>query len=376
MGKIISLLILSIGLFLPTVSGIAQEGTPTPEVGILVRGFLANHTTGEPGPEGLELMLHAWDESGAARGMVHGVSGPDGVFELEGVIVEAGVFYAVMARYEGVAYFSEPVTVGEDGTLPNIEVAIYETTSDTTEIYLDVFQVGVGTGQGGLAIAELYMLSNRGNRTVVGSNDLGEGEGGPLMFSLPPDAANVSFPSASPERYRVFPGGFFDTGGLRPGDGTGHVLVNYILPYEEDSLTLIRPVPFDLGEVKVFIPHQLGLQVEISESMAEGVKVMSSSAEAFEVYSLGPLQQGDSVELIVTGTLPSQSPLASDQALTSVLRFDPGLYWVASILGVTLIISGLWWWRRTKDLEVEMSPGHEVEPLDEVENLLEEVQRG
>jgi len=278
MRRFISIFILSSVLLLPAGPGFAQEGTPITEEGILVQGFLSNRTTGEPGPEGIEVMLHAWDESGAARGMVHSVSGPRGG-KFEGVTVEEGLFFAVMAVYQGATNLSETFVADEDGRLPEIEVPIYETTTDTTDINIDLLHLVIGTGQGGLMVAEYYALSNHGGRTVVNSGALEQGREDTLVFTLPPHAANISFPSANPKRYRVFPGGFADTSGISPGVGTSQVVLTYVLPYEE-SLTLTRLIPFDINEIKVFIPHQLGLQVEVPESNDQGVEMLGSSSEA------------------------------------------------------------------------------------------------
>ncbi|MEE8121836.1 MAG: hypothetical protein V3T55_09920 [Anaerolineales bacterium] len=365
MRKIISILFLLTVLIPPAGPGLAQEGTPIPEEGILVQGFLFNRTTDEPGPDGIEVMLHAWDESGAARGMVHGVSGPGGAFEFEGVNVEQGVFYAVMAVYQGATNLSETFVADEDGRLPEIEVAIYETTTDTTNINIDLLHIVIGTGQGGLTVAEYYALSNQGDRTVVSSGALEQGREDTLVFTLPPHAANISFPSANPKRYRVFPGGFADSSGISPGVGTSQVVVTYVLPYEVGPLTIIRPVPFDVGEIKVFMPHQIELQLDVLDGTEEGVKMLGSNAEAYEVYALGPLQQGDPVELVVTGTLPSPSLPAGEDTIIINAGTRPSLLWGASILGVALITGGLWWWRRGE----ERSAGEEVlgpgESLDE-----------
>jgi hypothetical protein len=358
MRRFISIFILSSVLLLPAGPGFAQEGTPIPEEGFLIQGFLFNRTTGEPGPEGIEVMLHAWDESGAARGMVHGVSGPGGVFEFEGVNVEQGVFYAVMAVYHGVTNLSETFVAHEDGELPEIEVPIYETTTDTNDINIDLLHLVIGTGQGGLTVAEYYALSNQGDRTVLNSGALEQGREGTLVFTLPPHASNISFPSANPKRYRVFPGGFADTSGITPGVGTSQIVLTYVIPYE-DSLTLTRLIPFDINEIKVFIPHQLGLQVAVPESNDQGVEMLGSNSEAYDVYTLGPLQPGSHFDTIMTGTLPG---LSSASKNSSMVRDEPGtgILLGASILGMTLIIGGLWLWRREK----VQRGGDEVEPLD------------
>lgn len=342
-------LIMLVLLTLPETT-FAQEETPPANAGILVRGQILNRTTGEPAPEGLNLMLHVWDEAGSPKGMVHGVSGPEGVIEFEDVVVEKDLFYVVMVTYQGATYYSDPVAALEDGVLETIDVGIYETISDPSEVRADLFYLVFGFSQGGLSVSEIYGLSNLGERTVANIFTLEDGEEATFNISLPIDAANVSFPSAPPNRYVTREGGFSDTQPLVPGVGSGQIRVNYILPYESE-LTLSRSLPFKTEEVNIYIPHEIGVSMTVLEAEYQGVELIGMESTAYELYRLGPLGKGDHVEITFSGT-PINLSSSEDQQVRSN-SFEPGVLIGGAALGVALLVFGFWLWRREEVVEPE-----------------------
>ncbi len=221
MRVVLALLGMVVAVALASMPARAQEITPTPEGSqIAVRGVITNRSESGEVRAGIEVMLHAWDSEGAARMMLHGTSNADGSFVFEGVELEPVLTYAVMATYQDVAYSSNPVQPIA-GELPFIEVPVYETTSDIGGAVIDLLYIVIGTGQGGLAISEFYALSNSLDRTISEALTLEDGTSATLVFALPPEAANATFPPAPRERFRVFPGGFADLQPLisREGDG-------------------------------------------------------------------------------------------------------------------------------------------------------------
>jgi hypothetical protein len=349
MRNSIALMIALIFLSASVVPVSAQDGTPPAPSATMVTGALVNRTTGEPGPEGIELMLHVWDEAGVDRGMIHGVSGPGGEFEITDVPVEAGLFYVVMAIYRDASYLSETAVADEQGQLSEFEVPIYETTSDQGEISIDLIHLVLGSGQGGLTVGEYYALSNRSDRTVAEAVTLEDGSMATMVFSLPSGAASVNFPS-SPDRFRLFGEGFADTRPLPPGVGVSQVIVSYVLQYQ-DGLLLDRTLPFATERVNVFLPQSLGLNLELKDAEYMGVETLGTIPEAYQVYQLGPLKQGDLIELQFSGELAPptlvqgvQQTLPPESATPSQLMIG------AAVLGAAMILSGAWWlWRLKTD---------------------------
>jgi hypothetical protein len=360
--RAVSTLLLAITFFVPTQTYKAQDGTPPPDEKSLIRGTIVNHTTGEFGPEGTELMLHIYDGDGNSLGMTHGITGPDGWFEFEDTRAEQHLIYLVMATYQGATHISEPVSLDVEGELPLIEVPIYETTTDAAELLIDQLHFLLGTGQGGLTVAEFYTLSNLGNRTIIGSMDTDEAGVGNIAFTLPHDAANVSFPSASPERFQVFPGGFSDTSSIPPGVRSRQVVVSYVLPYESSSV-ITRTLSFDVNQISILVSQQSGLQVTVVEPYEQAVEFLGTNSDAFDVTSLGSMPVGSTLDISVAGSSPNPSspeiqsrPGLSDTATSGALLG-------AATLGLALIIWGVWWWRRNDDLPGDESKEEAIELL-------------
>jgi len=330
-------------LLLPIMDLAAQEDDPPQNEGITVVGTIVNKNREGSVPEGLSIMMHAWDQTGSARGMVHGESGPGARFAFENFVVEADVFYAVMVIYQDATYVSEPSVIQEDGGLLPFNVEIYETGKDLSGVKIDLLQIIIGNSQGGLSVAEIYGLSNQGERTVAEAVTLSDGRDATIKFTLPEGAASVQFPGSSDDRFVTFPGGFADQKPLVPGEGSGQIFVSYILVYE-DGISLTRSVPFDTSSVKLFIPHESGLS--FVPNGAEYVGIQTSGVdEAYEQYSLGSLMAGEEYTLTLTGSLETpeiQSMTSSSENASINNEILIGLV----VLGIVLISIGIWWWRR------------------------------
>jgi hypothetical protein len=304
-------------------------------------------------------MLHVWDKAGSPMGMVHGVSGSEGMIEFEDVVVEKELFYVVMVTYQGATYYSDPAEALQDGVLEPIDVGIYESTSDPSEVRADLIYLVFGFGQGGLTVSEIYGLSNLGERTVANTFKLEDGEEATFNVSLPIDAANVSFPSAPPNRYVTREGGFADTRPLVPGVGSGQIRVNYILPYESE-LTLSRSLPFKTDEINVYIPHESGVSMTVLDAEYQGVELIGTESTAYEWYRLGPLSKGEHVEVTLSGAPPNISPEETTQASTK--KVEPGVLIGGAALGIALLVFGIWLWLREEVVETEEDMVEDLSP--------------
>ena len=178
-------LLLALALAAPAV---AQTPVPPQTMPVSsstqVIGTIVNRTEGGAAPDRLDLVLHAWDADLNERLMLDGQSSPDGTFRFEDVPVEPELLYSVMATYEGVSYFSEPVGAIEGEDLPPFEVPIYETTTDTSQIQIERMHVMFLASHAGLEVAEVYSLSNLGDRAVKAAVSAGRWHTGDIRVSV------------------------------------------------------------------------------------------------------------------------------------------------------------------------------------------------
>lgn len=357
--KLSSVLILALLLLLLlAIPALAQDRTPpetpTPQWSGTVSGRIINNTPGGTVPESVSLMLHAWDESFTEKLMRHAESAPDGSFRFDEVRFEPGLTYAVMATYQGVTYFSDPATVTEGEDTLELEVPIYETTTDASLVLVDRMHIIFAPGQGGLTVTELYSLSNLGDRTITGTITLEDGGMATLRFPLPEDAANVGFNDDYGGRFVQVPGGFADTAPLLPGQGSGRVVASYVLPYS-DGMTFSYTAPYITGGVNLLLPADSGLALSGEGLIDGGVRTLGAGA-TFAIFTHDALEAGESLRVVLTGDLAGMGVAdQEDVALAGRTAFSARTSILVGgvVLGLALVVTGLWWLRQAAEDEAE-----------------------
>jgi hypothetical protein len=322
----------------------AQEDPP-PAPGKTVSGAVINLTTGEPAPGGLSVMLHGWGADGEQKTMLHGESGLGGTFRFEDVQLHADVLYSAMAVYLDVTYFSPPTQLLDDGALESLRVEVYETISSDDQVTVDQHHIILGFAQGGLSVAEIYAITNGGDRAVKDAIQLEDNRSATLQFPLPSGAANLSFPTAPGDRFIPRSGGFADTRPLIPGARSGQVVVTYILQYE-DELILEHIVPYDTEKISVFLPHTSGLSLDIEAAEYLGVETFADG-QSYETYVLEASSAGDRLALPLSGR-PEAQAIGMGSETLSESGSGEGIALGIGVLGLTLIVTGVWWWRRER----------------------------
>ncbi|HEY4720361.1 MAG TPA: hypothetical protein VII92_00830 [Anaerolineae bacterium] len=332
----------------------AQTQTPPPPVArtAIVSGKIVNRTEGGSVPAQLDLVLHAWDQQVfSEKLMLDGKSNPDGTFRFEDVPITDGLLYGVMANYNGVSYFSQPVPAG-DQPLTDLEVPIYETTTDGSKVQIAQAHVLFLSSHAGLEVAEVYSLSNSGTRTVQGALKLADGKAATIQFPLPPDATNVTFPD-NRDRFVRTPDGFADTAPVVPGENAGQIIVNYILPYQS-GMTFSYTAQLPTGGLSFLIDDSSGLTASGDGLSDAGAQSMGDGSK-FAMLKHAALQPGEKVAITLSGELQLKAPPTQPQAESqSSLAASPITAGVPNVpiviggivIGLTLIVLGLWWFRR------------------------------
>ncbi len=347
------LILIVVALTLIRVSPVVAQ-TPTPPTAAaktaIVSGKIVNRTEGGSVPAQLDLVLHAWDaQDFSEKLMLDGKSNLDGTFRFEDVSIEDGLVYGVMANYNGVNYFSQPVPA-DSPSLTNLEVPIYETTADDSQVQITQAHVVFLSSHAGLEVAEVYSLSNSGTRTVQGAVKLADGKAATIQFPLPPEATNVTF-SATGDRFVRTAAGFADTAPLVPGEKTGQIIVNYVLPYKS-GLTYSYSAQLPTGGINFLIDNSSGLTANGDGLTDMGVQTTGDGAK-FAMLERGALQPGEKVALTLSGELkaPPAEAQTQSQASAAVSPSTPDTATLivaigGVIVGLLLVAFGIWWFRR------------------------------
>ncbi|MEJ2448279.1 MAG: hypothetical protein P8Y37_10145, partial [Anaerolineales bacterium] len=140
----------------PTVP--AEEGSVIVDVQDQTGGVLLD--------SGLEISLEGYDQFEQVYQDILTVPA-DGKVTFQEVPFEPGRVFFASVPYGGAIYRSEVVQVDQETSL-NLQLQIFETTTDTSGLLIDRLHVLVEFPQPGMAqVTEIFILSNLGDTTIV-----------------------------------------------------------------------------------------------------------------------------------------------------------------------------------------------------------------
>jgi len=360
LGVLVSLWLAVLTLFIAVSRVAAQGETPPPSRTGTVFGQIANGTEGGEIPGDRALMLHAWDDKGETV-MLDGKADASGAFRFENVPMEDGWVFAVMLSYKDVTFFSGSAEVKPETNELALPLIVYETTPDVSGVRVSQMHVFLDFVPGKLTVGEIYVLSNTGDRAVVGGLTLPaqRGKTATLEFTLPAEANEVRFEGEDTARFVITPEGFADTGAVLPGEGTAQVIVTYVLPYTS-GMTLVHAVNQPVEAMNVLMRADAGVTLA-GDALSEPAQREVQTGETFNIYAAGPLAPGESLAVTLSGEptyrmadgMSGAATGASAPALSATLN-RWAIPIAGGLLGVALIAVGVWWWRRGGKIEAEL----------------------
>ena len=349
-------LLLGIALVLLTVPVRAQTPTPSPTTQPVptgeVTGFIINRSPGGNIPESLSVMLHILDQNYNQLGMLHAQSQPDGSFLFEDAPLSPGMFYAGIADYQGATYYSQPVPYGGE-TSPNIELPIYESTDDLSQVRVDEMHVLFNFAQDGLEVSEIYLLSNLGDRTVTGTLTLDDGQPATVEFPLPAGADYVFFKPDSSDRFVKLADGFADKAPLVPGENSSQFMVSYLLPYNS-QMSYSYTAPLVIGNIDFLLPAEEGMILNGPNLVGPEITTLQENS-IYQVYSYKGLSASQTVSFDFLGKPNIETGNGTDRSITkpAVPTFNWAIGIGGGVFGLAMIAVGVWKWRRTRDDDID-----------------------
>ena len=166
----------------------------------------------------------------------------DGKFTFDVADVPQDLIYQVYINYGGLDFSSDFGQIAVDKSELDLPITVFENTSDPGVISIDQLHIILDFGQDFFHVSELYVASNSEARVFVGES--GQASDGTFLLALPPGAQNVNFQrgfgsvASFDQTSDVIStnGGWADTLPVRPGSGSLNLLVQYTLPYEDETL--------------------------------------------------------------------------------------------------------------------------------------------
>ncbi len=304
-----------------------------------ITGTVTNGSGGEL-PEGLTVILHAFDQMQLVMTDTARLR-DDGLFIFQDVEAPVGRSFLTTIEFDQVLYGSDLLTVQAEGQPILLNMKVYEQTNDHSALVIDRLHIFFElsgeqlSNEQTLRVAELFVISNPGQSTIVG-----DGPGKPVIqFQLPPGAANLRIEDGElGGRYVKTENGFADTIPIRPGMGNYQVLYSYELPYNR-SLNLVRPVQFTTQAVVVLSPEN-GIKVRSADLVDAGTRELQGFQ--YHTYSGDAMPAGSVIELSLSGR-PSST---AGNTVTSTTKTN--LLIGGGALGIAMLVVGVWMYLRDR----------------------------
>lgn len=269
---------------------LATAWAPAPQGDeVVVVGQVTNLTADGAAPAGLPVTLQVY--SGVEESESHTTTtADDGSFRFDGLGPEQGFVFAARVEYQDVVYESELLGLEPGQDELALPVSVFEVTDDASAIAIAQLHFFISTTEQSAQITELHLISNTGDRTYVGANDVETGQRSTLSFTVPDGAGRVSFDDPDwEERYLSGPGGFLDTEPVLPGTATVEVVFSYELPLE-DGTPVERTFGAPVGSVVLVLSGE-GVALEGDGLTASGT--LDTQMGPALSYGAGPLAMGE-----------------------------------------------------------------------------------
>ncbi len=302
-------------LFTTPVQGQAESFT--------IYGVVYNGTSTGEVPDNLTVTLYVFTD-GSQSGSFDTVIDKSGVFSFEGIALSEGDQVIATTEYLGVSYMSSSFTYMADQEIPDLSLAIYETTDDPSGVYFTQMSILLNEVDGELRLGEYYLLANSSDRTWIGTYDESLEANTTTAFSLSPDASGLWFSGAGlGDRFLSTADGFVDTLAVVPGTASSEVFFSYVLPFSGD-LKFNRPLEFPVQQAELLVSEEGRIEISGPGINFNGVMEMDSGNALS--YSAGPFSAGESLTFDIT---------------TKSEGGVPGLGWQLGIGLSTLALSGV-----------------------------------
>lgn len=328
-----------------------------------VSGSIENKT-GADLPSDLKVTLRGYD---------HGADpskGPQEVFSQEGSVNENGSFtfenietplnriFIAEIAYEGVNLQSGFAIVKEgDTSLTLPPITLYGRTEDTSALVVEESRIFFEYGTDVVQVFNVYSMRNTGDEIiVVNLNEKGEI---PFIKS-PRGSSGFGYePMQNSEPFQQSERGF----AIPPSEGSYGLIAFASVPKAKEfefSQEFVLPA----ATVTVFVPE--GVTVKSDKSTDLGMQTMQDFR--FQVYELGSVAAGETVNLSVSG-VPTEAGTSAATAPATPTS-NQNLLLGAGALGVALILGGAWMYlrdrRRDENAVDADEEGQEFESSDDV----------
>ena len=210
-----------------------------------------------------------------------------GRFVVTGTQMAHGDVMRARTEYDAITYFSEVLPVGVQATLP---ITIYERTADASGVSADVLHVIAQSTAEGLAVSEVYVLSNNVERVIANPGEA------ILHIGLPAGTTQFTADPNMPADTLVPGGDGLDFYGSFPAasQGSQSVAFSYVIPKGTTLLDRVTSFPIDAVNLLVQGDPQ-AIRVSSDRFASQGTR--NFEGQVYQLFQASDLAPGQTVHL-------------------------------------------------------------------------------
>ena len=317
----------------------------TPQTGT-IEGQLTNGTNGGGSVGAVQVTLFATNADNTTTHL-SATTDATGHFEFKDVNSASTSTYIVGLNYQQADYYSDALTFSDNETTKNVDLTVYDATTDDSAITVVQAHTVMFIDSGVLTIQELYVFANMSDRTYIGTVDTTTGSRKTLKFSLPAGFADLQFGGdLAATGVMASDTGFADTTAVQPGSVQAYY--SYTLPVKGGKLNYSRKIDYPTLKYSMLVQGDK-ISVNGDNLTASGTTTMGSTI--FTNVTGGNFAAGSTLSATITGLA------VSSKSTTPVLWIGVGVI----IVGLGLL--GLYLVRRRRPVVQPVTTGADQEEV-------------
>jgi mono/diheme cytochrome c family protein len=263
-------------------------------------------------------------------------AGVGGVYTFTNILMPGGRVFLAGTEYASGTYPSDIATV--DPATPNLQlqITIYDTTTDTSALTTDRLHIVFDfSDPQNVQVMEVFIISNPSELAVVAPTQ----DGTVVTFPLPHGYSNLQFQDGElGDRYVKVGQGFADTATVNPGVGDYTIIFAFEMPYNR-KLDFIQPMFLPTSAVVVMVPDN-GVKVDSNQLQDGGTRDINGST--YHMFTGSSLLASSSLDFTLSGN--PKKAVTSIFSTGTMQNLAIGL----GVFGVALVLGGLWLFRRNQ----------------------------
>jgi len=275
------------------VPGVAFGAAP--QVGT-IQGQVTNGTSGGGSVAGVQVTLFATNGDNSTTHLT-ATADANGHYEFKDVSSASTSTYVIGLSYQEAEYYSDAQTFGDNETTKNVDITVYDSTTDDSAITVVSAHTVIFLENGGLAIQELYVFANMSDHTYVGTLDNATGARGTLRFALPAGFADLQFGGdLAATGVMASDTGFVDTAPVQPG--AKQAFYSYAVPLKSGTYTYSRKIDYTTLKYSMLVQ---GDRVSVKSDNLEAAGTTNMGTAVFTNLTGGDLAAGSTLSATLSG---------------------------------------------------------------------------